>query len=120
MCRNLCKDLVRSLIFELQNIVSLEEYTEKEQSKANDGILKSIYDAQARASKSRRPDALVETEEFFSKVVSQQSLVVQGVLKDLRTGMGYEEIAEKQGIPAGTVGSHISRSREILKAAMSE
>ena len=117
MCRNLCIDIIRRYAFERDQMVSLEAYQE-EKDKEKSATLSDINQAQARTSKSVRPDALVEVELIFLELLLEQSPVDQEIMADLRLGMSHREIAEQLGIPMNTVASHIRRLRKRLKAMM--
>jgi RNA polymerase sigma factor (sigma-70 family) len=117
MCRNLCIDIIRRYAFERDQMVSLEAYQE-EKDKEKSATLSDINQAQARTSKSVRPDALVEAELRFLELLIEQSPVDQEIMADLRLGMSHREIAEQLGIPMNTVASHIRRLRKRLKAMM--
>jgi RNA polymerase sigma-70 factor, ECF subfamily len=64
-----------------------------------------------------RPDDVADMQEI-SGAINGLSEEFKRVVLDVTEGYSYEEIAERQGIPIGTVQSRISRARKQVRASL--
>ena len=105
-----CVDEIRRQVSERAVLVSLFEKPGEEQPDP-------VRDAPAgKEWDPRRPILLAETGEMLSKLLSQAgSLCQQAIQAFYRDELSYNEIAEKMGMPAGTVGVRLFRCLEKIR-----
>lgn len=87
-----------------------------------DDVLTDVYPLTASGADARPVDDVYDLTHFSPQVAgAMQSVgrdfVTAVILKDIE-GFSYQEIADHQGIPIGTVMSRIKRGRERLRTAL--
>ena len=97
-------------------LVGIEDLTEKERAEIEEGNEQGDAAVDPEATVIARADAN-QLEKFIAALPMEFRETL--VLRDLQ-GLGYREIAEITGVPAGTVMSRLARARQRLMSALRE